>query len=747
LHNITNVVYVLFFQACQIFNQVDKFLIFSYCIKIMSELVTRPTAKEESADALSQSLSVQEPDEMPTVDDGNVNSSVLSALERTGQVGNNSLSRQVLGGGFISELADQVSNIEAPQREAQEFSDVPFLSEGEERLFTERSQLITDQGNLARDSLARQLSGQVSAIEQSVQDRATISSIQTGEAGAGVERSTRNLSFVTNAQAVGQQQIIDTANNFVEQLSQIDLQGRQAETDLLGQAVQTQQQNRSEMRNLADRMTQSLGTLHEVDEQGTIIDTGVQTLQGRASEIDLMSGQFQLDAARAEASEIYQLDNDGMIKFGADGQAMVTDLGELRRQADNLLTMAETEEARMAINNMVQQQELMNMFSSPENLTEAQERWGSAVGRYYGVQVGEEGMEGLYDNSALSQIGLDLNTTFQGAEGSPISSENMQEIKQMMALDISNAMFSGESSSFMNKVYAESDDRNKMLFALRNVAGTSEGYEEGYNFFEMDTSGLSAKDANDLRQRLNDLDTSDPKVFENFLNITSDFEGKGLANRTDLGATGFMDRLSTGGYTKAKNNEIIPGVKTSQLVGAVLMGTTAGSLKNLENMNLIRLNDDGFVDFEPMRSSWVTNADDAILALSRGSFSNNPQGLDKALKAYQGNLKVSDVPENSRVFFKQSSGDNLEFDPNTKKLLEGLVNVQKFMEKSISDPERLNDTYTAFLTSTMGTYGVDNNKAKDILNVVNTIRSGKAGGNTGSFNDITRQRLRNLLGN
>lgn len=700
----------------------------------MSELVKRPTPVEGGADSLANAL-IRNTDERPSTTSPSTDKTILSILERTGQVGDNSLNRSLLGNAFISDIAQKTKEIKAPETEGLSFDNMPLLTDAQKTLFTTTSEQISEQGNMTRNSLAEQLSGQVRAIEQASQDRSTISSIQTGEVGMGVERSTRNLSFVADAQANAQEQVVDATKSYVDQIAKLDLQERQSQTDILSQSIQAEEQKRAELNNLANMLTESLGTVHRLGDDGEVFDTGIATIQGRSAELDLQAGQFQLRTAQAEASEYYQLDSDGMIKFGADGQALVTDFGDLRRQADKLLTMAETEEARMTINNMVQQQELMNMFSSPDSMVAAQEKWGSAVGNYYGLTMGENGMEGFYDNTALSQIGLDLNTSFQGSDGSPISGENMQEIRQMMALDISSAMFSGETPAFMNKVYAESDDRSKMLFALRNITSTDNGFEQGYNFFEMDTSKLNSKDSSDLKNKLSELDTASPSIFEDFLSITRSFEGKGLLNDERLGASNFLERLNGGGYNTARNNEVIPGVKTPQLVGAVLMGTTAGSLKNLEGMNLIRLSDDGFVDFEPMRSAWVTNAGDAIMALSRGSFANNPEGLKKVLSAYSGNLKADQVPENSKVYFKQSSSGNLSLDENTRKLVDGLVNVQKFMEKSISDPKRLQDTYKAFLTSTMGVYGVDGNKANDILAMVNTIRTGKASNSKKLSND------------
>jgi len=649
-----------------------------------------------------------------------IDENVMSLLRQTGQVGNNSLNKRLYGNSFIKPIGEQITNIEVPETKAQDYSGLSFLSDDQKQLFTQSSEQIAEQSNLTRDALTQSLSGQVRAIESASQDRAVIAGIQTGQLGATPEKSTRNLSFIADAQAVAQQQMIDTTQEFVNQLGQIDLQTKQQQTELLGQAVKTQQAERGRLDELANMMTQSLGTLHSIDEAGNIMDTGVATLQGRASELDLTASQFQLGTAQAEASEMYQLDEQGMIKFDSNGQAMVTDLGDLRRRADLLIAQADTTEAKMAIESMYKQQELMNMFSSPGGIAEAQDKFGTAFGRYYGIEQGEDGTIGFYDESALSQIGLDLNTTFQGSQGSMIERENINEIRQNMALDISKSMFAGESASFMNKIYAESDDKNSMLFALRNYNNN----ELGYNFFEVNTAGLSAEDKVNLNQKLSALDPKDKGIFDNFLKVTGEYEAKGLTKNQNVSAFDFITTLKNGRYNSAANNELISGVKTPQLIGAVLMGTTAGSLKNLENMNLVQLNDEGFLDFEPLKSSWVTNGEDALKSLSGGNLLSNPFALQKAFSAYNGTLNPSSVSNESRVYFEGNKEGGLQFTKQTRTMIDGLVNVQKFMEKSIKDKARLNDTYKAFLVSTMGSYGVDGRQADSLLALVDIIRTG-----------------------
>ena len=706
----------------------------------MSDYIVPPSPVTQTEEALKQSLTASDSQVMyAKPEERQPDPAVINILTQTGQVGNNSLNRSLYGNAFVRPVADATREIKAPRIEGQDYSGLSFLTDQQEQFFTQSSAQIAEQSNLTRDSLAQSLSGQVRAIETAAQDRAVIAGIQTGDLGMPAEKSTRNLSFIADAQAVAQQQLIETTNKYVNELSQIDLQARQAQTEILGQVVNTQQAERARLDDLSAMMTQALGTLHTVDDQGVILDTGQLTLQGKAANLDLRAGEFQLNAAQAEASEFYKLGADGMIQFGPDGRALVTDLGELRRRADMLIAQADTEEAKMAIENMYKQQELMQMFNTPADMQAAQEKYGSAIGRYYGIEQGPNGNVGFYDDTALSTIGLDLNTSFQGSQGSLIPKENVEEIRKSIALDISKAMFSGESANFMNKIYAESDDRGSMLFALRNIGQGKNGYEAGYNFFEMNTKNMSDKDKSDMRNELSALDAKNPQIFENFLNVAKKFESKGLVKDDKISASNFMDRLNGGSYNSARNNEIIQGVKTPQLIGAVLMGTTAGSLKNLENMNLVRLNDEGFLDFEPMKSAWVTNAEDAINSLSKGgwvanteAFIRGDQGignkiaLQNALRAYQGQLNINSVPAESRVFFEQNKDGMLQFNKQTRTLLEGLVNVDKFMEKSISDKNRRKDTYMAFLTSTMGSYGVDRRQATNLLALVETIRSGGA---------------------
>lgn len=202
---------------------------------------------------------------------------IEASLKQSGQIGVSAINRSLYGLDNLSSTISQASQFNIPDVQPINYQGFQDLSASQKTYFDSSSKVIADNANNAINALENSLQNRVlPQILSNAQDGAIMSGQISGDLGLSPLSSSRNLSFVSNAQAVGQQQILASVNEFSLNLTNAVTAGQSNQVALLGQANQAEMANKQFQFSKDQFMTQVKGTLFEGGR-----DTGLETLSLR----------------------------------------------------------------------------------------------------------------------------------------------------------------------------------------------------------------------------------------------------------------------------------------------------------------------------------------------------------------------------------------------------------------------------------------------------------------------------------
>ena len=202
---------------------------------------------------------------------------IEASLKQSGQIGVSAINRSLYGLDNLSATINQASQFNTPDVQAINYQGFQDLSGNQKSYFDSSSKIIADNTNNTINSLENGLKNKIlPQILSNAQDGAIMSGQITGDLGLAPLDSSRNLSFVSNAQAIGQQQILASVNEFSQNLTNAVTAGQSNQVALLGQANQAEMSNKQFQFSRDQFMTQVKGTLFDNGK-----DTGQETLSLR----------------------------------------------------------------------------------------------------------------------------------------------------------------------------------------------------------------------------------------------------------------------------------------------------------------------------------------------------------------------------------------------------------------------------------------------------------------------------------
>lgn len=202
---------------------------------------------------------------------------IEASLKSAGQIGVSAINRSLYGLDNLSSAITQANTLNVPDVQGISYQGFSDLSGNQKVYFDKSSQIIADNTNNTINSLESSLKNKIlPQIFSNAQDSAIISGQISGDLGLAPLDSSRNLSFISNAQAVGQQQILASVNEFSQNLTNAVTAGQTNQVSLLGQANQAEMANKQFQFSKDQFMTQVKGTLFNNGQ-----DTGQETLSLR----------------------------------------------------------------------------------------------------------------------------------------------------------------------------------------------------------------------------------------------------------------------------------------------------------------------------------------------------------------------------------------------------------------------------------------------------------------------------------
>jgi hypothetical protein len=583
------------------------------------------------------------------------------------------LNRSLYGNEFLENITQTIKGIQAPKVEAQTFDNLG-LSEAQTELLNQTSQNIAGQTNQVIQKLQDSFIRAVRGIEQASQDRAITSGQIIGELGSPAETSSRNLSFVADAQARGQQQILDTSQDFLNQVQQAFFSGQQNLIQVGQQAINLQNQDIERARAEADRLTQTLGELYVVDEQGNIVrkldENGnpIPTLEGqkfdleeRKTEQEIKEKQLDIASKQFQNSQYFTTDENGnfleptelgkLIMENQIGQQQVNKLNleQQKKYLEGLQDFATSSGEISEIATNLQSDDPNTRQKAYDKITELQQKNGSAFLTYWstgspevktdkdGNVTGVETGKAQYNSEGLGTLGLFLNVAFD----SPAYRQAIAGLKEnerpdyLFAEEVKKAIMEGDSVNSLNKIYLESDDDNIILLGLKNTDQSGENYK----FKLIDTSQLDDVAKNDLKNKLAQIDQRNALALQNAVDAVAK-NSKAIA--TDLAPSEFIEvflnskvsddikfrlredyKAKTGQdganlqfttlFNQAKNNRISEYLpKNSELLPLVLAGVDRGTLQILKEEKIVNEKDLSLVGLNIITSTTLNPLANAI---------------------------------------------------------------------------------------------------------------------------------------
>jgi len=597
-------------------------------------------------------------------------SEVSNVLRDTGQIRTADLNRSLYTNQFLNKVVDAAGRVdrEALMQRGQSFEDVDYLTESEKSFFGSRSQNVADQTNIAIKSLTDQFTGELlPSIQSAAQDRAIMSGMITGELGLTPEMSTRNLSFVGDAQSRAQQQVVAAYNDFSNQVQSGILKSQEVQTDIMGQAIQQSNQNKAFNLEVDKWKTDAFGNLYE-DGQ----DTGQQTLMGRAADQEYNMGELQL-----EGQELLNEQNRLAIQ---QQRNQIAKLEAISGEVDNYSAVFE------GVAN-----------GNPESIAQLQkmrDQYGDAFGLYwmkdYEQVTDSEGNVTGYQEKAivpnpevLSEQGLLLNANFENFEYERLSKDMKDGEKphQIIGRELIKALKAEEgASNILNKIVTTSDDNNKALIALNNTDPNSGA--TGYNFFSVDLSGLNDSERAKVQSQLFSI-KNDAQVLTSFTKKLEELsKGNQNIKFEKIPPDSAIERMNSADFARSGQNRMMNTDEFAlptgrELMAYVVSSTVLGSQNPF--ISKPETSKDG-ASFDKFVSSFEISNNNPVLReylKGNGTFSNRD---DVVSYMRGGDVKFGDQ--------KVSGGGTVGFD-ETKKIINDISNyygraVQKFGSENIA---------------------------------------------------------------
>ncbi len=559
------------------------------------------------------------------------------------------LNRALYSNEFLKSITETASTIQSPKVKAQTFDNLG-LSEPQTELLNQTSQNIANQTNQVINTLQQSFIDSINAIEQASQDRAITSGRIVGELGSPAETSTRNLSFVADAQARGQQQVLDTTQDFLNQVQQAFFAGQESQIQVGQQGLELQLQDIQAKQAEANRLTQALGELYVVNKQGNIIkqldESGspIPTLTGkgfeleaRQAELGAKQSQLNIAAKQFENSQLFVTDELGNYLEPTEyGQLLLEN--QISQQQLNQLSLEQQQQYLQGLQGFMSSSKQINdiynnLLSDDTNLkqeaynqiSELQEQNGSAFMTYWsttesqiktdadGNVTGITAGVPVYNTEGLGTLGLFLNSSFN----SPAYLSAVADMKEserpdyLFSEDVKQALMEGDTVNSLNKLYLESNDGNVILMGLKNTDQSGENYK----FKIVDTSRMSELEKNELKSKLGQIDQTNPLALQKAVDT---LVSQTNAVATDLGASEFIEAFlnnsvndsvkqklnddykskvgevppgtifGVADFSQAKNNKMTDYLpKNSELLPLVLAGIDRGTFQILQDEKII----------------------------------------------------------------------------------------------------------------------------------------------------------------
>ena len=574
----------------------------------------------------------------------------------------------------------------------------------------------------------------------------------SGDLGVRAENSARATSFIANAQAVGQQQILSAMDTFQTAISNASNQAQGNQTALLGKAVDLQQANKQfdlqqkQFQFSQDQfLTQALGTLYQ---GGT--DTGKETLAGKSTDLQLAAGTESLKKA--------QFDNNIIMDSNGNptdiGNAYISCLG-----ADYNLNATQKNAALQAFQGYSNETTaLQNILAgvakgnadSIKQWSDIQTQKGNSYGIYWADNAPTLNKDGsitrnvAFDDKALSQKGLYLNINFdsQAYKDTTANMKDGTKPDQVFANQIIGAIQKGETPEVLNKIGLESNDGNVTLLAVKNTApdGT-----KVYAYKLIDLTQVGDGDKVKIKQSLYALNPSDPKILSKVDSVlkTTVPQFNGENKYRDISGSEFMDYLTNDNYKsnagstdsggnvslavsfkQARENRMSDSLpKTPQLLAGIFAGMAGentysalvsnGVIDGKDNFNFINLQN----NFTPNQRASLGN----LSASGIAGFNNDTQAIDRAVKLFKGTATKGDFGSiDPSGYNLNTTSNNYSFDKNTQGILDALSRTKNVMKLNIKSENYLNDAFTGFIQGVFGNQ-IDVNTAKGINALINKL--------------------------
>lgn len=212
-------------------------------------------------------------DPTTTYDDKNlpISNGIQDLLEKTGKIQNQSLGQQVLSNNQINSMID-ATKLNLPAVQGSSFNGYSFLSPTEQAFMNSQSQNQANQFNtLQSQVLLANSRANANTLAQTQNLKTSIGQFYDSS-GVNENNSTLGLAVGNNANNIGQEQLRMNNQEFQNQLSQGLNQYQAGQNQLLGQATQLSQTNRSYERQIAesDRAynTNATGNVQIIGEDG-----------------------------------------------------------------------------------------------------------------------------------------------------------------------------------------------------------------------------------------------------------------------------------------------------------------------------------------------------------------------------------------------------------------------------------------------------------------------------------------------
>ena len=192
-------------------------------------------------------------DPTTTYDDKNlpISNGIQDLLEKTGKIQNQSLGQQVLSNNQINSMID-ATKLNLPAVQGSSFSGYSFLSPTEQAFMNSQSQNQANQFNtLQSQVLLANSRANANTLAQTQNLKTSIGQFYDSS-GVNENNSTLGLAVGNNANNIGQEQLRMNNQEFQNQLSQGLNQYQAGQNQLLGQATQLSQTNRSYERQVAE---------------------------------------------------------------------------------------------------------------------------------------------------------------------------------------------------------------------------------------------------------------------------------------------------------------------------------------------------------------------------------------------------------------------------------------------------------------------------------------------------------------